>query len=106
MHTIGAETWVNDDRGQTRCVEQSRFPATEADVAVGSLASPMPGKVLSVEVEVGDTVKAGDVIARLEAMKMEHAIAAPHAGVVAEVYVTVGAQVKANEPLARIDKDA
>ena len=106
VHTIGAETWVNDDRGQTRCVEQPRFPATDAEAAVGSLASPLPGKVLSIEVEVGDTVAAGDVIARLEAMKMEHAIAAPHAGVVAEVYVTVGAQVKANEPLARIDKDA
>ena len=54
----------------------------------------------------GGIGEAGGVIARLEAMKMEHALAAPHAGVVAEVYVTVGAQVKANEPLARIDKDA
>ena len=106
VHTVGAETWVNDDRGQTLCIEQSRFPRTEAETAVGSLASPLPGKVLSIEVKVGDTVEAGDVIARLEAMKMEHAISAPHAGVVAEIFVTVGAQVKANEPLARIDENS
>ncbi|NOX21798.1 MAG: biotin/lipoyl-binding protein, partial [Actinobacteria bacterium] len=105
INTVGASTWVNDERGQTLCVAMPRFPAVENETAAGSLASPLPGKVLSVDVTVGDVVEAGAVIARLEAMKMEHTISAPHAGVVAEVCVEVGAQVAANEVLARIDTE-
>ncbi|VAW09130.1 Methylcrotonyl-CoA carboxylase biotin-containing subunit, partial [hydrothermal vent metagenome] len=75
--TVGASTWVNDERGQTLCVALPRFPAVENEASAGSLASPLPGKVLSVDVAIGDTVAAGAVVARLEAMKMEHTISAP-----------------------------
>ncbi len=105
INTVGASTWVNDERGQTLCVELPRFPAVENEAAAGSLASPLPGKVLSVDVAVGDTVEAGAVVARLEAMKMEHTISAPHGGVVVEVCVEVGTQVAANEVLARIETE-
>jgi acyl-CoA carboxylase subunit alpha len=103
--TIDASTWINDERGQTLCVALPRFPAVENEAAAGSLASPLPGKVLSVDVAVGDTVAAGAVVARLEAMKMEHTISAPQAGIVIEVCVAVGAQVAANEVLARIETE-
>ncbi|MEJ7652017.1 MAG: biotin/lipoyl-containing protein [Chloroflexia bacterium] len=50
--------------------------------ASGSLQAPMPGAVASVSVEVGETVRAGQTVMILEAMKMEHSITAPHGGIV------------------------
>ncbi len=57
------------------------------------VTSPMPGKILSVAVAVGDEVQAKQTLCTLEAMKMEMNIAAPAAGVVREVRVEVGANV-------------
>ena len=103
MATVGASTWVNDERGQTLCVALPRFPAVENEAAAGSLASPLPGKVLTVDVVVGDTVAAGAVVARLEAMKMEHEIRAPFAGTIAARLADVGDQVPIETPLMRIE---
>ena len=59
----------------------------------GHLKAPMPGKVLRVDVAGGDVVKKGQVLAVLEAMKMEHSIVAPKDGKISEVMVRVGDQV-------------
>jgi len=59
----------------------------------GSLPAPMPGTVLAVNVEEGQTVEEGTVLGVLEAMKMELALRAPHAGVVTTVGYAVGEQV-------------
>ena len=59
----------------------------------GQLTAPMPGKVLSFAVKAGDTVKKGQPLAVMEAMKMEHTIAAPADGVVAELLFAPGDQV-------------
>jgi 3-methylcrotonyl-CoA carboxylase alpha subunit len=59
----------------------------------GRLTAPMPGKVLHFNVKPGDSVRAGQVLAVMEAMKMEHAIAAPADGVVAELLYAPGDQV-------------
>ena len=59
----------------------------------GHLTAPMPGKVLSVAVKPGDVVQKGQVLAVLEAMKMEHSITAPRDGTVGEVMVAAGDQV-------------
>jgi propionyl-CoA carboxylase alpha chain len=64
-----------------------------AEIAGGFIA-PMPGVVLDVRVEPGDTVTAGQTLVVLEAMKMEHHMTAPADGVVAEVRVEVGKQVE------------
>jgi 3-methylcrotonyl-CoA carboxylase alpha subunit/acetyl-CoA/propionyl-CoA carboxylase biotin carboxyl carrier protein len=56
----------------------------------GALTAPMPGTLLDVRVEVGQTVTTGDVLGVLEAMKMELALKAPFAGTVAEVGAAVG----------------
>ena len=53
----------------------------------------MPGKVLSVPVKAGDSVKKGQTLAVLEAMKMEHALSAPRDGVVESVDAAEGDQV-------------
>ena len=65
-----------------------------ADAGPGSLSSPMPGKIVRVEVKAGDAVKKGDPLVALEAMKMEHVITAPADGVVESVNCALGDQVE------------
>ena len=72
-----------------------------APVAAGAetVAAPMPGNILSVNVAAGQSVKSGDVMLILEAMKMENEILAPRDGVVAQVAVTKGATVNTGDTL-------
>ncbi|WP_371157768.1 biotin carboxylase N-terminal domain-containing protein [Jannaschia sp. 2305UL9-9] len=70
----------------------------------GVVEAPMPGLVKAVFVDAGAEVKAGDRIAVLEAMKMEHTLTAPRDGVVAEVMVVDGAQVEAGAALMRLEE--
>jgi 3-methylcrotonyl-CoA carboxylase alpha subunit len=67
--------------------------AGEAPHEGGRLSAPMPGKVVSFAVKAGDKVTRGQVLAVMEAMKMEHTIAAPTDGVVAELLYAPGDQV-------------
>ncbi|NOX40122.1 MAG: acetyl/propionyl/methylcrotonyl-CoA carboxylase subunit alpha [Alphaproteobacteria bacterium] len=67
------------------------------------VASPMPGLVKAVFISPGDVVTAGDRLAVLEAMKMEHVLCAARDGVIAEVLVEVGAQVEAGAALIRLE---
>ncbi|MDO5646437.1 acetyl/propionyl/methylcrotonyl-CoA carboxylase subunit alpha [Paracoccus sp. (in: a-proteobacteria)] len=69
----------------------------------GLTRSPMPGLVKSVHVTAGQQVQAGDRLAVLEAMKMEHSLTAARAGTVAEVLAAAGDQVEAGAPLIRLD---
>lgn len=64
--------------------------------------APMPGAILNVNVSVGATVKAGDVLMVLEAMKMENDIVAPCDGVVKQIPVTKGSTVNTDDVLAVI----
>jgi len=70
----------------------------------GALISPMPGRVLSVDVRQGDRVAKGQKLLTLEAMKMEHSLTAPFDGVVAELAVEAGAQVTEGTMLVRVEK--
>ena len=79
----------------------------EADAAGGGLTlSPMPGLVKAVFAKAGQRVKAGDRLAVLEAMKMEHTLTAARDGIVAEVLVAAGAQVEAGAALVRLEEEA
>lgn len=69
----------------------------------GTLLSPMPGKIIAVDVTQGQTVTKGQKLLTLEAMKMEHSLTAPFDGVVAELNATAGAQVQVEALLARIE---
>jgi 3-methylcrotonyl-CoA carboxylase alpha subunit len=70
----------------------------------GALLSPMPGRVLSVEVRQGDPVTKGQKLLTLEAMKMEHSLVAPFDGKVAELNAAEGSQVTEGTLLARVEK--
>jgi 3-methylcrotonyl-CoA carboxylase alpha subunit len=72
----------------------------------GVTLAPMPGRVVAVFVTAGDSVKAGDRLATLEAMKMEHVMTATSDGVVAEVLATAGTQVEAGAALVRMETEA
>ncbi|MBR4299434.1 MAG: acetyl-CoA carboxylase biotin carboxyl carrier protein subunit [Bacteroidales bacterium] len=58
-----------------------------------AVTSPLPGVIISVKVNVGDSVKAGQEVAVLEAMKMENSIEATHDGTVTAVHVAKGDSV-------------
>ncbi|WP_028934307.1 acetyl/propionyl/methylcrotonyl-CoA carboxylase subunit alpha [Pseudonocardia spinosispora] len=80
-----------------------RFTDPRDALASGSLVAPMPGTVLRVGVSLGDEVDAGQPVAWLEAMKMEHQITAPAAGVVTELPISVGQQVEVGAVLAVVE---
>lgn len=69
-------------------------PAAPAPAGGEKISAPMPGNILSVNVKDGDTVKKGDILMILEAMKMENEILAPADGTVAAVSVTKGQTVE------------
>jgi 3-methylcrotonyl-CoA carboxylase alpha subunit len=68
----------------------------------GGLTAPMPGKVIAFLAKAGDTVKQGQPLAVMEAMKMEHTIAAPHDGTVEALLYAVGDQVGEGGELLRL----
>ncbi len=78
--------------------------AAPAPVAAGEgvVQSPMPGNINAVKFSAGQSVKAGDVIIILEAMKMENEIVAPKAGTLKGVFVTKGATVNTGDALFEI----
>ncbi len=67
------------------------------------IASPMPGRVVSLKVEVGQAVKEGDGIVVVEAMKMENELQAPKSGKVTKVEVKVGDTVESGQDLVTIE---
>ncbi len=100
----GNLVWVSFE-GRTACFEIDRRAAlagaaTSVDPEV---RAPMTGRVLSVRVKPGDAVKSGDILAVLEAMKMEYRLAAPSAGKVASVNCKDGEQVDLGRVLVVLD---
>ncbi len=80
-------------------------PATAAPVNLAAgetVTSPMPGNIIRVDVNQGDTVKAGQILIILEAMKMENEIVAPKDGTVVQVVTSKGSVVDTGAPLVVI----
>ena len=68
-------------------------PKPAASGAGKAITSPLPGVIIAVKVNVGDSVKAGQEVAVLEAMKMENSIEATHDGTVTAIHVSKGDSV-------------
>ena len=65
----------------------------------GKVSANIPGKVVTVEVKIGDVVAEGQVVMILEAMKMQNEIQAPVSGTVSEIHCEEGQSIEANVPL-------
>ena len=108
---------VTVEEGTTDGVVQAATKAVSAPKAAPAAAAPaasvgagsvkvnasVPGKVLSVEASVGQSVKAGDNIVILESMKMEIPVVAPQDGTIASIDVSEGAAVENGDVLATMD---
>ncbi|MFD9125019.1 biotin carboxylase N-terminal domain-containing protein [Kitasatospora sp. NPDC059571] len=90
----GPQVHVESPLGAVALTALERFPDPAARTEPGALLAPMPGTVLRVAVEVGESVTAGRPLLWLEAMKMEHRVTAPADGIVTELRVEPGRQVE------------
>ena len=78
-------------------------PKATGSAGAVSVKAPMPGNIMKVNAKVGASVKKGDVLVVLEAMKMENDICAPADGVVASVEVAQGATVETDALLVTLN---
>mmetsp|Transcript_20663 Transcript_20663/g.31581 ORF Transcript_20663/g.31581 Transcript_20663/m.31581 type:complete len:686 (-) Transcript_20663:19-2076(-) len=92
----------NDDLHELTLPEPSY---TKSAVSSGSLLSPMPGRVIKVNVSEGEDVQAGDCLMIMEAMKMEHQIKATSSGKVSKIFYKVGDLVEAKKVLIDVSGD-
>jgi 3-methylcrotonyl-CoA carboxylase alpha subunit len=101
-HAAALDATVIEDNGAVYVLHNGRQTIVRAapmeiddssSEAGGAVTAPMHGKLLALLVEKGDTVRKGQRVAILEAMKMEHALLAPADGVVAEVAARPGRQL-------------
>jgi len=83
-----------------RASKGSKRPKATRD---SDVTSPMPGRIVAINVSVGDEVTAGDTVLTVEAMKMENPVHAPESGTVKAVYVAEGDTVNPDECLIEIE---
>jgi len=88
--------------GKTIQAEKQQKPK---ELLKGAIVAPMQGMILAIKVKVGDKVSEGDVVATVEAMKMQNDIHAPHNGVVKEIFVYNGEPVNARDMLMVVQAD-
>ncbi len=83
----------------------AKKPAASAATPAGAtkVTAPMQGKIVDVKVSEGQQVQAGDVLAILEAMKMENEVVAPAAGTVASVNVSAGQSVETGDLIVSLN---
>jgi biotin carboxyl carrier protein len=91
----GGKAQVNTPKSSAR----SSSGSSAANSSGKSLKSPMPGTILSLNVKSGETIKRGQALIILEAMKMENELLAECDGTVREIHVTQGQSVQAGELL-------
>lgn len=92
----------NEAKSAAKPAAAQAAPAAQASGAGEKISAPMPGNILDIKVNVGDSVKAGQVLFILEAMKMENEIMAGADGKVTSIGVTKGQAVESGTVLCTI----
>jgi len=103
VNRFGPTRYIDGPSGPVVFEELPRFARTEVEEDPGSLHAPMPGRVLRVDVSVGDRVDEGQTLVVMEAMKMEHTLRAPWPGTVISVDAATGDQVEADTVLVVVE---
>jgi biotin carboxyl carrier protein len=96
--------WTTDPAGEKGKVIQTN--AAPQERPAGAVVAGMAGLVISIDVNVGDRIQAGDPVAVIEAMKMMRTYLAPHSGVVKEICVEANAMVDVDDILMVVEEDA
>ena len=91
--------------GASYRLEFEKAVATEDEDSSGRLVSPLPGSVIQVLVDSGETVAKGQALMIIEAMKMEHTISAPKRGTVKQIYFSKGEQVAEGAQLLEFEPE-
>ncbi len=99
----GRDWHVFMDGAHRRITLHDELEGLDIDAVSGTLAAPMPGRVIAVMVKPGDKVAKGAPLLILEAMKMEHTICAPADSVVKEIHYAAGEQVPEGAELLRLE---
>ncbi len=107
VYALGEKLAVFGEHGALELLDHDPIAhAGDGATAGGRLTAPMPGKVIAFMAQAGDSVTAGQALAVMEAMKMEHTLSAPRDGVVAELMFAVGDQVSEGAALLTLVEEA
>lgn len=98
---ISGRTFTFDDA--ITQVQRQKSGRSGVGLAPGAISSPMPGNVIKLLVKEGDTVKEGQSLVIVEAMKMENEIRSPSNGVVKKINFAVGNLVEAGAPIVELE---
>ncbi len=102
--SLEADGYLVCERGNSFVLNPARTDGgAHGPAASGTILSPMPGKIIAVDVVNGQTVTKGQKLVTLEAMKMEHGLTAPFDGTVADLAAKSGGQVSEGMVLLRIE---
>ncbi|MAH90501.1 MAG: hypothetical protein CMA11_01885 [Euryarchaeota archaeon] len=96
--TVGGETFEINVPDAGPAPKKKRSSGGKSKKS-GKVSANIPGKVVTVEVSIGDEVEEGHVVMILEAMKMQNEIQAPVSGTVTEIHCEEGQSIEANVPL-------
>ncbi len=99
----GSIRFVAGPEGLVKLETRPRFAEPESEEDEGSLHAPMPGKIIRVDIELGQDVTEGQAVIVLEAMKMEHTLRSPVSGKVARLNCSAGDQVESGAVLAVVE---
>jgi 3-methylcrotonyl-CoA carboxylase alpha subunit len=104
VHAVGSRLTVFGEAGSAVLALVDPLERAAAGAGEGGrLSAPMPGKLIALHTRAGETVRRGQALAVMEAMKMEHTISAPGDGIVAELLFAVGDQVPEGAQLLRLE---
>ena len=100
---VSENTAMLADGAQARDASAQKKPEQAAAGGSGAICAPLPGVCVKINVKPGDTVKEGDIIAIIEAMKMENEVPATKSGKVAGIAVKAGDAVNTGDELIRVE---